>query len=51
MDKGYYCVRFYNHRGQYIMYFNGERFESFPSERMPHDEIDLDSVEHIEVER
>jgi len=35
----YYVVKFYNHSGRYIMYFNGKNFEGFKSERLPDDEI------------
>ena len=31
IEKGYYWVTFYNHQKTYMMFFNGQRFESFKS--------------------
>lgn len=39
-SMGYYWVKHYNSDQLQVMYFNGLRFESFPSENFIHDEIE-----------
>ena len=38
-DNGYFWVKFYNHKEMRILYWNGKRFEGFPSD-IVHDEIE-----------
>lgn len=40
MKKGYYKVKFYNYPKWFILFFNGEGFESFKSDCIPNDEIE-----------
>lgn len=47
MKEGYYSVKFYNHIDAKIIYWNGSQFESFKSDKIPHDEIDWSSVKQI----
>ena len=39
-EKGYYLVKFYNHKKIKVMFFNGEHFEKFKSDEFIHDEIE-----------
>lgn len=38
-EKGYYWVKFYNHRRRRILYWTGEHFQGFPEDRAD-DEIE-----------
>jgi hypothetical protein len=40
-EKGYYLVKFYNHSKLKLMFFNGENFEGFKSDKFIHDEINF----------
>ncbi|MDX1358576.1 MAG: hypothetical protein R3232_07085 [Clostridia bacterium] len=48
VEKGkYYWVGFYNHKRKIPMLYNGERFEAFHSENVPHDEINFNTIEEL----
>lgn len=47
MEKGYYWIKHYNHSKNMIMYWNGFRFETFKSDEVPHDELDLESLHSV----
>ena len=40
MEKGYYIVKHYNYESIKINFFNGNRFEKFPSDSYTNDEIE-----------
>jgi len=37
---GYYWVKFYNYIGEYILYFDGNTFQSYKGQQLPNDEIE-----------
>ena len=45
--KGYYKVKFFNYSEFWILYWNGEHWESFKSDETPNDEIE--SVEYFKL--
>ena len=46
--KGYYKVKFYKHKEKLLMFFNGLRFEKFPSDTFVH--VEIESYEKIDIE-
>lgn len=42
--KGYYAVKFYNYKQEYVLRFDGKRFSSPVNQQTPHDEIEYERL-------
>jgi hypothetical protein len=41
IQRGYYWVKFYNHEDVLILFFNGQNFEGFKTDKFINDEITM----------